>query len=476
MKLRAIHLYVGLVCLSGVAIQPWLDWGGVAHLGREHLLGLVALTALGLMSESLALTIKFGGSAGNSSITFIPLSACVLAFGPPAAVLFILFTGVVAEVFIRKKEPLRAAFNIGQYLLSTALAGLVFIKAGGTPQAIPSPDAGGFEFQVFAFVLFGLTFLVTNHALVAIAVALSQGLAARTVLIRMASGSGSNILFDLAVSPIAVAVVFLYIELSVLGLVLVLFPLLFIRHSYLTNYRLQRANRDLLKALVKAIETRDPYTSGHSMRVAWLAKGIAERLGLPERQVDAIETAALLHDIGKIDAVFTGILRKTGGLTPEERAVIQSHVTHGVALLTNFASYSNEILDAVRYHHERIDGSGYPEGLAGDAIPIAARIINACDAIDAMLSDRPYRNALSIERVHEELTAGMATQFDARIVEAVIQGDLLPQHKAKVESASDDVPRGFVVEAMSREGLPWFALPKVRRRAHDKRAAGAATS
>lgn len=474
MKLRAIHLYVGLVCLAGVAIQPWLDWGGFVQMDRAHFLGLAALTALGLMSESLALTIKFGGSAGNSSITFIPLSACVLAFGPPAAILFILFTGVVAEVFIRKKEPLRAAFNIGQYLLSTALAGLVFLKAGG--MSVASPEAGGFQFQVFAFVLFGLTFLVTNHALVAIAVALSQGLAARTVLIRMASGSGSNILFDLAVSPIAVAVVFLYIELHVLGLVLVLFPLLFIRHSYLTNYRLLRANRDLLKALVKAIETRDPYTSGHSMRVAWLAKRIAERLGLPERQVEAIETAALLHDIGKIDAAFTGILRKTGGLTTEERAVIQSHVTHGVAFLTSFASYSTEVLDAVRYHHERIDGSGYPEGLSGDAIPIAARIINTCDAIDAMLSDRPYRGALSIERVREELMAGKATQFDTHIVEAVVQGDLLPQHRAKVEMTADDVPSGFVVEAMSREASPWFAFPKARRRTRGTRAEGVAKS
>jgi putative nucleotidyltransferase with HDIG domain len=471
MKLRAIHLYVVSVCLAGVAVQPFLDWHAFTQLGNEHLFGLAALTALGVMSESLALTIKFGGSTGNTSITFIPLSASVLAFGPPSAVVFVFSTGVLAEFVIRKKEPLRATFNIGQYLLSTALAGWVFVKTGGLPQAVAFAATGAFHFQIIPFVLFALTFMVTNHTLVAVAVGISQRLSIRTVLSRMAGGSGTNILYDLLVSPIAVVVVFLYVELGVPGLGLVLLPLFFIRHSYLTNYRLQRANRDLLRALVKAIETRDPYTSGHSMRVASLSKRIAERLGLPEKHVESVETAALLHDIGKIDAEFTGILRKAGGLTEEERTVIQSHVTQGVALLTNFASYSTEILDAVRYHHERMDGSGYPEGLSGDAIPIAARIINTCDAIDAMLSDRPYRRALSIERVHSELLAGKGTQFDTRIVEVVVNSDLLPQHKAKVESTSEDPPVGFVVEAMARESTPWFMLPRSRRRARDSQAA-----
>lgn len=473
MKLRVIHLYVALVCAAGVAVQSFLDWNVFAQLGGPHLLGLAALTALGVMSESLALTIKFGGSTGNTSITFIPLSACVLVFGAPSAVVFVLVLGVLAEFVIRKKEPLRAIFNVGQYVLSTALAGWVYSIGGGLPQAVAVAETVTFQLQLVPFALFALTFMVTQHTLVAVAVAVSQRLSIRTVLIRMAGSSGTNILYDLLVSPIAVAVAFLYIEMGIWGLGMALLPLFFIRHSYLTNYRLQRANRDLLKALVKAIETRDPYTSGHSMRVARLARGIAERLGLSERQVDAVETAALLHDIGKIDAVFTGILRKTGGLSEEERAVIQSHVTHGVALLRNFASYSSEVLDAVRYHHERIDGSGYPEGLSGDAIPMAARIINTCDAIDAMLSDRPYRNALSVERVHAELMSGKGTQFDSRIVEAVVEGDLLWQHRAKVEAVSDDLPSGFVVEAMSREALPWFPLPRARRRTRDGRTVGA---
>ncbi|HSG08557.1 MAG TPA: HD-GYP domain-containing protein, partial [Longimicrobiales bacterium] len=318
--------------------------------------------------------------------------------------------------------------------------------------------------------------MAANHVLVAGAVALSQQLSAKTVLLRMVGSAGTNVFYDLLVSPIAVAVVFFYLELGLVGIVLVLLPLFFIRHSYQTNYQLQRANRDLLKALVKAIETRDPYTSGHSMRVASLARTIAERLALPERQIEQIETAALLHDIGKIDAVFTGILRKEGGLTLEERAVIQSHVTHGVELLTSLASYPPQILDAVRYHHERIDGSGYPEGLSGDAIPIAARIINTCDAIDAMLSDRPYRKALSIQQVHEELLDHQGTQFDASIVEAVVGGGLLAQHQEKMASPSQEVTGGFVVEAVARETPPWFLRPRARRTPRASSAAARSSS
>ncbi|HSG07494.1 MAG TPA: hypothetical protein VLA36_04000, partial [Longimicrobiales bacterium] len=155
MKLRAIHLYVVLVCLAGIAAQPLLDWAAFLALGPKHWWGLAALTLLGVVSESLAVTIKFGGSAGNTSITFIPLSASVLAFGAPSAVVFVFLTGLVAEFVIRKKEPIRATFNIGQYLLATALAGWVFASAHGEPQAVAFAATEEFDFQAWPFIAFG---------------------------------------------------------------------------------------------------------------------------------------------------------------------------------------------------------------------------------------------------------------------------------------------------------------------------------
>ncbi len=204
---------------------------------------------------------------------------------------------------------------------------------------------------------------------------------------------------------------------------------------------LQQANRDLLTALVKAIETRDPYTSGHSLRVASLAVRLADAMGVPLRKQKEVEMAALLHDIGKIETAYTEILSKPTGLTMKEREVIESHVLKGVAVLEQLSSFSREVVASVRGHHERVDGKGYPDGLKGDEIPLAARIIKVCDAIDAMLSDRSYRKALSLEQVREQLVIYSGIQFDPEVVKAASAGDVLETHQAEIMlSKSESVP------------------------------------
>jgi len=222
----------------------------------------------------------------------------------------------------------------------------------------------------------------------------------------------------------------------------VFFPLLFIRHAYSDHSRLRDANAALLKALVKAIETRDPYTSGHSLRVAHLAKRIAEGLGLPRAAVGRIEQAALLHDIGKIEAPYTPILSKPTSLTKEERAIIQSHVTKGEELLRNLSSFPDDVLRTVRHHHEREDGQGYPDCLQGSEIPVGARIVAVCDAVDAMLSDRPYRRALSLEAVRRELKEHSGRQFSPDVVNVLINTELLDEYADLIRHSRrlDDAP------------------------------------
>ena len=239
-------------------------------------------------------------------------------------------------------------------------------------------------------------------------------------------------LYDLLISPVAFGIALLYIPLHAAGLLVAFLPLFFIRNSYFINLRLQQANKDLIKALVKAIETRDPYTSGHSLRVASLARDIAETLGLSQRQVAEVETAALLHDIGKIDAIYEDILRKPTDLSPSERSVIESHVIKGVELLRSLSSFPEEILSAVRHHHEREDGRGYPDRLRGAEIPIGSKIIKVCDAVDAMLSDRPYRKALTLQDVRNQLLRFSGTQFDGRVTEIVVSSSVLENHASEV--------------------------------------------
>src|SRR5690606_22024542 len=135
------------------------------------------------------------------------------------------------------------------------------------------------------------------------------------------------------------------------------------------------------------------------------------------------EMAALLHDIGKIDAIYAAVIRKPYDLNEEERSLIQTHATKGAELLEQLSSVPREIVGAVRHHHERYDGTGYPSGLRGEEIPLAARIIMICDSVDAMLSDRPYRRALSIAKVRSELVRCAGTQFDPQIVHSVLQRD-----------------------------------------------------
>jgi putative nucleotidyltransferase with HDIG domain len=432
MRNRAVHLYVWAICLAAGGLAMWMDWGSLLLLQRQHVWGLTTLIVLALVAEGQAVTIRVGHNAGGSSIAFLPLLTIVLLFGPAATVLAMMVNGVIAEYLIRRKEALRANFNVGQYVLSTAIAGLTYSAAGGDALILTSTTMASARMmsQLGPFVLFGVVFLVVNNTAVAGAIALSQGLELRDVWSRLVGQAGTNILSDLLIGPIAIAVAALYLQIGTFGLVLAILPLFFIRRSYLTTLQLQQANRDLLKALVKAIETRDPYTSGHSLRVSLLARRIAEHIQLAPSAVDEVETAALLHDIGKIDAVYTGILAKPAALTPAEREVIQSHVTKGEELLRNLASVPESVILAVRHHHEREDGGGYPDGLVGAKIPVGSRIIGVCDAVDAMLSDRPYRRALSVPTVLEQLREHAGTQFNPELVYALLESELIDEYAA----------------------------------------------
>ena len=438
MRNRRIEIYVSVMVAGAIGSLAWLvtrEWAAVRALLPDDIWGFSVLLLLGLAAETMTLSITIGRKSGStSSIIFLPMLASLLLFGPAPTVLLMGISGLVGEFLIRKKEAIKATFNSAQYVVAATAAGWLFGELGGIPLALKhSVISEVILTQAIAFAGFGFAFVILNNAAVTFAVALSEGLAVRKVWTRIIGGTGTNLLYDLGVSPIAIAVALLYLELGSKGIVLVIFPLFFIRAAYSSNVKLQQANRDLLTALVKAIETRDPYTSGHSLRVASLAVRIADALGLSSRKQKDIETAALLHDIGKIEAVYTEILGKPEDLTPEEREIIQSHVLKGVELLEQISSFSKDVIAGVKGHHERIDGKGYPQGLRGNEIPLAARIIKVCDAIDAMLSDRAYRKALSLPQVREQLIIYSGIQFDVEVVKAAIEGDLLEAHRAEIQ-------------------------------------------
>jgi HD-GYP domain-containing protein (c-di-GMP phosphodiesterase class II) len=205
-----------------------------------------------------------------------------------------------------------------------------------------------------------------------------------------------------------------------LGIILLVLPLVAVRHVYGLYRQLQESGQELLRVMVKAIEARDPYTSGHSVRVSRLSRTIAVELGLSAHEIDQIETAALLHDVGKIHEEFAPLLRKESRLSPEETQLMQTHAARSADLVGIISKFHGPVQSAVRHHHERWDGRGYPDGLSGDRIPLGARIILVSDTIDAMTTDRPYRKRLPLEVVVAELQKHQGSQFDPKIVNIAV--------------------------------------------------------
>lgn len=201
---------------------------------------------------------------------------------------------------------------------------------------------------------------------------------------------------------------------------------------------LVKMNLNIIRTLAKVLDARDPYTMGHSERVAKYSILIAEILGLDTKLVDELYKAALLHDIGKI-GIPDDILRKTSKLTKEEYEVIKTHTTIGAEILKeiNPKNMMNSLIDTARSHHERLDGSGYPDKLANDEIPLFAKIVGVADTFDAMTTDRPYHKGLTFEEGIKELKRCSVTYFEEEIVNAFVIA-LSKEHFKKSDTINNE--------------------------------------
>jgi HD-GYP domain-containing protein (c-di-GMP phosphodiesterase class II) len=216
------------------------------------------------------------------------------------------------------------------------------------------------------------------------------------------------------------------------------------------NRELKQAYRDTVNAVVKTLEARDPYTSGHTERVTKIATSIASSIAvkkqLDEDDLFTIEIGALLHDVGKI-GVPDAVLQKPGPLEVGEIKEIQKHPAEGKHILDDIA-YLEQALPCILHHHERFDGQGYPEKIAGEKIPLPGRIISVADAFDAMTSNRPYREKMDFRSAYHELKKNAGKQFDPEIVEALgklLKSGRLKQLLAEKKRDMDGVPFAGIV-------------------------------
>ncbi|MGI8548711.1 MAG: HD-GYP domain-containing protein [Gemmatimonadaceae bacterium] len=364
-------------------------------------LGGVALLAQ-LLGYSLERTI-------DGSVSFVPLLAMAAVAPSWMSVVATLVVTLIVQL-LRSHGKIKKVFNVAQQCLALAVSILVYLMAGGQSMLIADHT------PYVPLVALFLTFALINNSCVTGVVALSEHRKFGEI---WSANALLTLPYDLLSWPIIIGLALVYTRYGTAGALWLAVPLLGLRQLYKVNSDLEKANQELLELMVAAIEARDPYTSGHSRRVSENARIIAQIAGLRSSVVKRIEIAALLHDVGKIHEVFAPILQKPGRLTEEENAIMQTHPIKSEDLVAK-VSQLRDIVPPVRHHHENWDGTGYPDGLAGEKIPLASRIIMFADTIDAMTSDRPYRKALDSETVRAELTKHRGRQFDPTICDALL--------------------------------------------------------
>jgi hypothetical protein len=412
---RRTAVFVSTLCaIAGVSVallyraDPVVTW---QQAGTIAILTLVALTADGLTYEL--------ADYASGTIASMPYLAAVLLVPQWLTVVAVAATSVLTIHRVKSDRLMKGAFNIAQATIGVALAVAAYRALGGQAFAdIPSPTFVHLTHVATGPVLgAALALLLSNSILLGIAISLHQGKPLRHVWFKELPRIGLGTVVQ---APLVFLFAWLYVAQGPMAAAILLATMLLVRWGQMKNAQLERTNRQLLELIVRSMEAQSRYTSGHSQRVQRNCVFIArEILKLSEREVDQISIAALLHDIGKIGEKYSVILNKEGKLTPDERLVMQEHAPDGANLISTMATF-REIVPMVRHHHEHWDGSGYPDGLMGDRIPLTSRIIMFADTIDAMTSTRPYRRALTPADVRSEIFKFRGRQFDPKVADLLL--------------------------------------------------------
>lgn len=364
--------------------------------------------ALVILSEYKPIVIS---KSDEMSLSFIVHLSTIIILGTKEAIIIAMIGTLIVELLSRK-SIVKILFNIGQMAIATFISGLVFYMLKLSPDNIRID-----VIKDFPAILSGVSvYFVLNSVLVSLVICLVTGDYFRNIFY-----NDFKIFFYhyFLLSPTCIIVAMLY-EPHKIYVILVLLPPLIVADSAMRRYfDLHRQTIETLEVLADIIDARDKYTYAHSSRVADYSKKIAQEMGLMTEEINEIETAGKIHDLGKIE-IDDSILRKGTKLTDEEFAIIKRHPEIGYKILSKLRPYRKGSL-YVLHHHERYDGKGYPSHLAGSDIPLGARIITVADSFDAMTSDRPYRKAMSQSEAVEELKRCSLTQFDPEVVKAFIE-------------------------------------------------------
>lgn len=364
---------------------------------------LILFGALIAGAEAMAIPLPRG--EGFVSVGFAICFAAAIVLGPSLGALLVFFATINKHDLFHAPLPI-LFFNRFELALATGLSGLVY-------SLLLPPGATSLVSHGAAFVGGAVTYTAVNLGLVLLFLWVRD-------LKFPHSYWQANMKWALTsyfgLLPLAVLVVFSYFRAGWFGVLLLVLPLLVARHSFLLYIEVRKSYLDTITSLVSAVEAKDPYTAGHSQRVSKLSLAIGRQLKLPEPTLEKLNFAALLHDVGKI-GIPDSILNKPGRFTCDEYEQMKRHTEIGAQIIQN-VKFLGKAADWVRHHHERWDGSGYPDGLKGEEIPIGARIIAVADSFDAMISKREYRGFISIQDARDEIIRLSGIEYDPEVVRA----------------------------------------------------------
>lgn len=337
----------------------------------------------------------------------VPLYLCAVLLPVPIAVWVIALGTLTGQQLVRKER--------GSLLTDVAISTSRWVIVGFLATLVAHVSVADKLGESLVLLGTALVFFVGDMLSVSFQVSQISGESPQRALVANLREAGIAEVVQYLIGILGVLAAFT----GIWSLILLAVPIVIVYMAFKSTKETRDGTRRLLEAMADAVDLRDPYTGGHSRRVADLMKGTLKELSIVGVEAELIRMAARLHDIGKV-GIPDAVLKKEGSLTPEEWEIMKSHPERGAELLSRYPDFSRGA-DFVRYHHERWDGQGYPRALKGLDIPLGARVIAVVDGFDAMTSDRPYRRALSVEQAIQILWAGRGKQWDPTAVDSMLR-------------------------------------------------------
>jgi putative nucleotidyltransferase with HDIG domain len=399
-----LKIYIGVII--GLAIALFIYLLPSLSFNFNTWTAIIFFITLSIIAEFMPVDLPVGGRV---TIGFPIDFVVIIIYGPLFAICVTFIGEILGDIFNRKIIWYRTLFNGSQYALSAGVAGMVYQGLGGV--------VGGANLTnyIVPAAICAIVYFLINSNLFMIVISLSEEVSILSIWKNRIRGA---IATYIALAPMGFIMAVVYLNIGNWGIILFFFPLFLARQSFELYTKMRKIYLETIRALAAAIDAKDPYTKGHSERVAQIAVLLAQELNLSDRDSENIEYTALLHDIGKI-GIDDRILGKSSKLSNEEFKKIKEHPIVGAKIIEPVDFLKNSY-KTIYHHHEKYNGGGYPDGLKEKDIPLCARIIAVADSYDAMGSDRPYRKKLSKEKILKEFTEQSGKQFDPQIVNALM--------------------------------------------------------